>query len=454
MLSVGWKSWVNRRVETIAIEDERTALRTVSVDFTLTEGSLFPVMSEDERLVPIAFMRKRPLRRFDLRDEGGKSLTMLTADENSRLGAATLAALVIGYRNKDLPDTERDTSYDHAVPERVRKELVRITRSSPDAALKALEDIRDAPPDADDHERQWRTDIADNKHIRQLANDLARSFPVVVRMPIGIGDRRIVKFSYEGTGLLPEQSPRGHRRRKLLSAFLKSLGLREQTLSYRVRGVGHGGTYHVDVEAPEGLRFVEGRLEARWATRRGEPLTSVKGRSDRERHLNGGRRVHLHLSGVPQDAYGALALRLLPLAYAVALPALLSSVLTAALLAVTAAHLDSIGTNSGSLATVLFFVTGPISAYTARGPREHEMATKSTRGLRMLGLITGLCALGGTMLILFAREWHLGKHGLSPDAMSGCLDVYLYVLAGVAAASAVLAGLATLNAWRSLRRED
>src|ERR671924_464077 len=84
--------WRHRRVETLTMLSHEQVRRHVSVDFTvpveLRDG--LRLSDADEFAVPLAFLAKRPLVHFDLRNEEGHSIPLLTAEQNTAIGRELL----------------------------------------------------------------------------------------------------------------------------------------------------------------------------------------------------------------------------------------------------------------------------------------------------------------------------------------------------------------------------
>lgn len=605
----GWGSWVNRRVESIELEDDKSVLRKVSVDFTIPA----PDVGEDQPqdafpripYVPVALLRKRALRRFDLRDRNGNALPLLTADQNAKVGASMLTAMTLAYGRQvggRFAQSMRGAS-GSVLPAEVGEDLRLIPRLDIDAAVKrwqALGQVRGTHP----QERAWRMAIVGNHELMALAHDLAQNFLLLVPLTVTPGERRIVKYAYaepsHAPSLAPLRAARGafakraalavatynfERRRRELAVttgmgylfvrvgtvaveegdkgrpirditvgvkssaprlskemlskemltdargrvvealpagdydieiqaplgmapvgpivqkvrvdpgpppreplrfvlravssvreetkgsfwrtgralVLRSLGLSKHRLTLTLPAVGHSRTYHVDVEAPEGLRFVGTRLEARRSypahgavrkAARGErpPATRdlLDGMAEERQSVQ---RTHLHVSRQPAEAYGVLTLKLMPLAVTIAIPALATSMLTTLLLVLVTARDEGIGPNGGSLATLLLFATGPVSAYASR-PREHAITTKLARGLRGLTLVAGVAGLAGAVILLLGRDWEApaGRFAAMPEQLPEELDRALWALVGVSATCAIIAAAAGLRAWWVVRR--
>jgi hypothetical protein len=82
---------VERRVETLTFVDETTARRHTSVYFVTPA---FAARRQDEGLalkhVLLALMAKDVLRNFDVRDEEGRAMAVLTRRENAAIAAEIL----------------------------------------------------------------------------------------------------------------------------------------------------------------------------------------------------------------------------------------------------------------------------------------------------------------------------------------------------------------------------
>ena len=85
-------AWRHRRVETLTMLSHEQVRRHVSVDFTvpieLRDG--LRLSDAEEFAVPLAFLTKRPLVHFDLRNEEGHSIPLMTAEQNTLIGRELL----------------------------------------------------------------------------------------------------------------------------------------------------------------------------------------------------------------------------------------------------------------------------------------------------------------------------------------------------------------------------
>lgn len=99
-------AWRHRRVETITVLSHEQVRRHVSVDFTVPlEHREEMRLSEQEWIVPLALLAKRPLVHFDLRSEDETAVPLLRSDE-ARLIARELLylALDVDAENADTVD--------------------------------------------------------------------------------------------------------------------------------------------------------------------------------------------------------------------------------------------------------------------------------------------------------------------------------------------------------------
>jgi hypothetical protein len=206
--------WVHRRVETITVVSHEQVRRNVSVDFTVPEEyrESLRLPDADEYAVPLALLAKRPLVHFDLRNEEGHSIPLLTAEQNRMIGRELLYQAL----DHDLEDQDADT------------EAV-VTAAGPliEAVLADRPGRVEDRIDALEHDHALET-LAD---FRAIADSLARNFILwaVVR---GLKRRRVFKFAHD-------------------EGFAQRPGL---THFYDAPGCTQAATFHVEVAVPEGLR--------------------------------------------------------------------------------------------------------------------------------------------------------------------------------------------------------
>jgi hypothetical protein len=187
-----WSAWAQRRTETIDIYDEQTVRRTVSVDFELPDIPYIETAPRDADqpiyVVPIGQMRKRPLRRFELHDEAGRTLPLMTAPQTARLAAATLMTMAQAYAYHDGLGT---------IPMAVAHDLWRIARQPSEEANSVWQRLGHTPGNPTDSETAWRSAIARNEELMALAYDLSQNRLLLVPMEVRPGERRSATFGYD-----------------------------------------------------------------------------------------------------------------------------------------------------------------------------------------------------------------------------------------------------------------
>jgi len=112
-------AWRHRRVETLTVLSHEQIRRAVSVDFTvpIEWRDLLQLSPAGEYAVPLAFLAKRPLVHFDLRNEEGHSVPMLTAAQNAMIDYELLvAALESDLRHHEVDDATRTAVMGPAIP--------------------------------------------------------------------------------------------------------------------------------------------------------------------------------------------------------------------------------------------------------------------------------------------------------------------------------------------------
>lgn len=377
--------WIRRRVEQIRFLDDRSYERRVSVDFEVPARPRVQPF-----LVPVALLRKEPMTTFDLRDEGGNSLCLLTKRENAHIAWSLLVAMgeiVLG-----------DT-----LASAVQRELKVIAEEAEPVATQALD--RFAKSDAG-------TVLLSDPGFERLAYDLVQNFLLLTSVTHDPGRRRVLKFSYvEGP----------------IEATLsveESLALSPLNIELEVPGIEFAGSYHLEVLAPENLEISSASLAAEHSA----------GSSEDRRFLfdgpSGYQRVHLYLSELPPPISGEAWIRLRPPRRGLVRQAALSALGTTALMLTFLYFLDNPLVGRAEVAApLLLVVPGSISLFIA-GPSEHAMRSVILERLRFLLVGLALMPYSGAVLLV-----------VTPQSYARRL-----VWFALTAATAVLGGLVTA-AW-------
>jgi hypothetical protein len=184
-----WPAWTHRRVEHVTFLEEDFVRRRISVDLTVLprapqgwEG----VGGPGARLLPLGLLRKGRLAEFDLRQEGGEAVPLLTSAQNGPLATEVLAAaaqlLASGPRTEPVPDG-------------LRASLRTIAAGEVGEAIEAWRGLGVAGEEQG-VERDWRETLAADGWFMELALNLARNFLVLASVVAAEGERRVLKMSY------------------------------------------------------------------------------------------------------------------------------------------------------------------------------------------------------------------------------------------------------------------
>jgi hypothetical protein len=332
--------------------------RQVSVDFTvpaeLHEG--LRLSDADEFAVPLAFLAKRPLVHFDLRNEEGHSIPLLTAEQNTLIGRQLLyQSLETDLEAQDVDDAAVMTDAGEVI----------------EAALGEL-DVTGAV-----ERLERRHGLEPLRDFRDLTEILSRSFVLwaVVR---GLDRRRVFKFAYD-------------------EPFSQRQGL---AYVYAAPGCTEAWSYHLEVAVPTDLKARSTRL---WDAAVGTVL--VTGAVDADRPA-------LYYSVDPADQptrpqvvvdYGAERSRFLA-------PAAIVATVIALLVALPTlfADLDALSDSAGPAIGLVLSTSAVFSALVLRTD-EHPLLRQLLVGYRLCLVASTLAALFAAASLGFrAEEWIIG----------------------------------------------
>jgi hypothetical protein len=241
-LLLGDMSWLHRRRETVTLIDDTTLHRTVSVDYTLPASFPhggwppdWPQFPRHDRTtdalegVPFMVLPKLPanLSNFDLKNESGRSLPVLTRQDDTLISAHTLEAMA-RMHEADLPDG-------------IVTQLHAIAQAKSDEVDVHLE--RFVYPLPEDGYPGIREDLFTDPQVGWWIRTLAKSSIVMAFLPADTDRRRILKMSYDE----PIDPPRGFR------MLLVQLGM--TSWDFWVQNPFIAATnYHLEYVCPEGMR--------------------------------------------------------------------------------------------------------------------------------------------------------------------------------------------------------
>lgn len=413
-------SWIERRVESVTFPDEVTVRRRVSVDFGVPKDWVSPLPAVPGEpptfYVPLAMMRKQGLVRFDLSDEAGKALALLTRDENGLVAQATLVQLAKAI------NLDRGKPMSDPFPPELQEELSLITNGAADRALvvwDGLEQTKDS--DTSPNCSAWRAFLAKEDKFMALSHDFAVAFPLIVPVTGMPGVRRIIKFSYQGSA--PPRRPSSRRRQ-----LSRGLGWYPRTERITTPSIGQCRCFHLEVQAPEGLQITRGKLSSSV-----KPKPTVWDKALPDVIKPGSERVHMHLSapGAP-EGLGVVNLRARP--STIGRAALSTALLTTVAIAIACWRHGALQPNLGPTVSLLLLVPTALSVYVAR-PREPVVTTGLLLGQRVLAVCCGLLAIAASALLVAGQECSSVKGELSCQQWHATP----WVLGGLAVVAAMIA---------------
>jgi hypothetical protein len=205
-------AWRHRRVETLTLVNHEEVRRSVSVDFTVPAEyrARLRVSDDGECAVPLALLAKRPLVHFDLRNEEGHSVPLLTAAQNAVIDRELLYSVL----DADLAEQEAD-------------EAAVIQAAAP--VIEAV--VGDGAPAGAVEEIENAHGLGPLRYFRDMAVLLSDRFMLWAVMR-GVDRRRVIKFAYDEPFLW----------RPRLTHF------------YHAPGCTEAASYHVEVAVPADLK--------------------------------------------------------------------------------------------------------------------------------------------------------------------------------------------------------
>jgi hypothetical protein len=448
-LILEWRDWLHRRVETVALEDDRMAQRRVVVDFS------YPVYNEaldrderllldDERYLPIALMQKRKLGVFRVEDRAGELIPSLTRKARCQIAAKALVMLaesVVGSGNLSQP---------------VKKELEGIVSCPAKEVERKLRKFTSARENGTSIDEKQRCKLMERKAMRDLLAAFAWNYVLLIPYPKPdqCENRQVLSYVYQeptrrrpvdeqfrllyylGTRFLGLRLF-GWSLKRLASRTARTLGWYPRRLWFPVPSVGHAASFHFEVRCPPGLQISDARIKVTeelpsdpYKITKAGVATLLDSSQFRDADFESGSLTlaHLYLADVPHQAWGLVSVELRPRRK----PTLLHSVfimtlLITALLLGAMPFLSNISSDKTDAAAALLLL-GP-SVFTAYliVADEHPMTTNLLFGIRVLATIAGLCSFGAAAIIV-ASPKSIDVHvWLIPTIVSG---VVTFVLAG------------------------
>jgi hypothetical protein len=419
-LLLGPKQWIHRRVHSVTLVDETRLEHRISLDFTVPEEDLDQLSAGgDQVVVPLAFVRKGPMRHFDLRDESGAALPTLTVNQNHPIALQTMELL------GKVALTEAGI---RAAPDPlVLRDVVAVALDNPPRSVSALQRVLRGVGSAGD--RHQREKMSGSPKLRAIATDLCSQFVLYVVVRAKPGERRIVKFRYEDA-LAPRRA--GGLWRRMLTALTEWLGFTGTQLTIPVTGMGTATSFHFEIEMPAGA-IVERAALLSSATP-GETIatdtTTV--------------RAHLMAHDQRRGMIGAADLRIRARPPLLLVSWVVSLVTAALLWGGWFLQTNNVRPSAEPATALLVALPGLYLAYIVGAPA-HRLVQRLSGGLRQRMILSTFCSLLAAGTLTFEP----------PASWPGHLRVEAWLgLAIVAVAIALLSTLPLVMALRVERRRQ
>lgn len=458
-----FSEWVLRRVEKVQFERDRSVSRRISIDLSVRSDAPVFVDADGKGhwLVPLSVMRRRTLVNLDLRDEDGRSITMLGLRLAQKLDESMLrAAAVVAARGSS-------TALDLPFVDDFVMGLVAGEHADVQDQMKRVAAAKDDPMDP------LYFLVRDPVFSAVLAR-LRRNFSLYAMLPVCLGRHRLLRMSfdeptnwrYQKPSLLSRQDgsyryragslvmrkkdgtlvPRksgvlGLLREPIERAeWLAAFGLQPTRVRFQIPSAENAASYHFEITAPQGVRIVQATL---LAGRPNQPWRhiSVDGL------VGHSPTVGLHAVEIPNGSLCRAQVDLRVPARGWLTTVVASCYLVFVILASVLVNLiqDSASWSETQVTNiVLLLVTVSAGSATYVAQRDSGgVAARMVSRLRMLGTVAiALPAIGASLLVYAGTGSPGNTQNLGP-----------LPFAGLAIVSLVIAGLISVVWWRSHKDE-
>ncbi|HWH32836.1 MAG TPA: hypothetical protein VNU01_09220 [Egibacteraceae bacterium] len=267
--------WLHRRVERLTLHSATVCNRHVSLDLSVPEDAPPLPWNSRQLLLPLTFLQKQPLTRFDLHDSSGGPVPVLTAGQNGELALTILSVMGEAVAGKELSRETQD-----------QLSAVVAASGSPGSLDRVWDAFVDRVVDGPD------AALFDHDGYLKLVEAFLEQFVLVAVLSEGPGVRTVLKFSYDTAFTLTEGENR-------LRRFRTRAGLRPAEVSFDVVSLLPASSTHVEVQEPEDVEVL-----ATGALREAAEPRAGAGVAGPRRHLHLGRlgageAVQVNLQVVP-----------------------------------------------------------------------------------------------------------------------------------------------------------
>jgi hypothetical protein len=364
--------------------------------------------------VPLLLPEKKVLAAFDMCDAAGKSLPVLSKEQNGLLSRYALewaASSVINAGQQEKQEISKLAKKVVMGKGRHSEEFIDYLRQKTNNAPAGNEDIYD--------------------NLRWAVRALDTQYMLIVDMPLtSLYGRNIAKCSYELPNVHPvSRSPYAAPVRALRRAAAW-FGILDVTLAADVPELTNCASFHFEVCPPDGLDLV-------WIGLEEEGSASRSKVADYTPSPNSGSIGHLVANMKPTPEGGDKELLLFRVKYT--LSPSISGLVSASALTSLLATLTLLGAVliAGRLSSVpedpaialLLVVPGALSAYLVR-QGEHTLASRLLRGVRLLTLLPSLLLfIAAALLVAHLDTTHLRNAWVVLMCVSAAVTVGISVVA-------------------------
>jgi hypothetical protein len=446
---------------------------------TTTAALVQPVEShppaQEFYYVPLTLIDKGKMTRFDFTDERGAALPLLGSEEKGVMAAGLLVALAeraLEEVDKKLPPSiarELRAIAEHR-QKRATEMLESFVRGSEDQAVEGQgaegrkaegQGVEDRKIDEEQKAYEvLRGESRNARVLRALLVAFAHCYLMVVPLPRGLHRRRLIKFSYEENITFnvapPLEGDALSRARQWAVRFATEL---TRTVGWKARQIwlgapafGHGGTYHLEMSAPPGVKITQLTLvgltvtptmdasRITWTSAQQIGISAPLEEQDRP---------HVFCREKQPGAFAVAYTKLRVTSPTVLRAAFCSAVGTALALVVGYHFLEHLLTEGGELtgagAALLLAVPTAASIYISR-VEEHSMVTNMLLGVRVMSLLSGASAFGAASVLI------LGRYVEAGDSWLGEAEIAWRICCAAAVLAAVVLGGAYFATWKEDQR--
>jgi hypothetical protein len=445
------REWVNRRVETIKLLDVDTVAVRISIDFRIPTDlpGAIKLGTGETYVLPLTVLpRRRSLAYFDVTDEGGRSLPMLTRQENARI----TGTILIAAAQRALAEAPAGVE----LSAQLLAYLASIPTRGTHGARAFVEPVLEPENDLLYPDARVPEILLVDQDFRNLLGLCASCSFVHVPLDARPGERRIIKLSllspWDPTGAAEAEKNRKARWARRFRDLATWLGWRAEVRMLIMPQVGNAESFHAQISAPDRVEFTEAGM------RNKEPAEFVKEMATKAPPLPAGpppddpndtrgyqqfiggiaKRKHIYIESSHAHRGGIIWVRFRVARHGFLRAAVAVGWLTALLLFAFALRGENVLGEAQTAAALLLLVPALIAGFLI-GPGEHAMVRHLLRGPRILTAL-----IGGLALVATAALLTLPAAEPSPAVPESLLAIWR-IEAGAAALISVLLTISLLR---------